>query len=154
MPGNWQPKEVTSRYDPHCLLQCRELFQRAKALNGTTFSEGRPILKAYKEVNELFLEPTCIPPRDRHDRQVWPGYWIYHNAMTRFPSTQNNETTSAGLQPKSLALPGGGHQHDHLDIVPRPASSGFLLIRLNPCLATQLQSVSLLTSAQFVDGVC
>ena len=34
------------------------LFQRAKALNGTTFSEGRPILKAYKEVNELFLEPA------------------------------------------------------------------------------------------------
>ena len=24
-------------------------------------------------------ERDCIPPRDRHDRQVWPGYWIYHN---------------------------------------------------------------------------
>ena len=24
-------------------------------------------------------ERDCIPPRDRQDRQVWPGYWIYHN---------------------------------------------------------------------------
>ena len=24
-------------------------------------------------------ERDCIPPRDRKDRQVWPGYWIYHN---------------------------------------------------------------------------
>jgi hypothetical protein len=24
-------------------------------------------------------ERDCIPPRDRNDRQVWPGYWIYHN---------------------------------------------------------------------------
>ena len=24
-------------------------------------------------------ERDQIPPRDRQDRQVWPGYWIYHN---------------------------------------------------------------------------
>jgi len=24
-------------------------------------------------------ERDHIPPRDRQDRQVWPGYWIYHN---------------------------------------------------------------------------
>ena len=24
-------------------------------------------------------ERDCIPPRDRQDRQLWPGYWIYHN---------------------------------------------------------------------------
>jgi hypothetical protein len=24
-------------------------------------------------------ERDCIPPRDREDRQVWPGYWVYHN---------------------------------------------------------------------------
>jgi hypothetical protein len=24
-------------------------------------------------------ERDQIPPRDRHDRQTWPGYWIYHN---------------------------------------------------------------------------
>jgi hypothetical protein len=24
-------------------------------------------------------ERDQIPPRERHDRQVWPGYWIYHN---------------------------------------------------------------------------
>jgi hypothetical protein len=24
-------------------------------------------------------ERDHIPPRDREDRQVWPGYWIYHN---------------------------------------------------------------------------
>ena len=24
-------------------------------------------------------ERDHIPPRERQDRQVWPGYWIYHN---------------------------------------------------------------------------
>jgi len=24
-------------------------------------------------------ERDRIPPRDRHDRQTWPGYWICHN---------------------------------------------------------------------------
>jgi hypothetical protein len=24
-------------------------------------------------------ERDHIPPRDRQDHQVWPGYWIYHN---------------------------------------------------------------------------
>ena len=24
-------------------------------------------------------ERDHIPPRDRQDRQVWPGYWVYHN---------------------------------------------------------------------------
>ena len=24
-------------------------------------------------------ERDHIPPRERHDRQTWPGYWIYHN---------------------------------------------------------------------------
>lgn len=37
------------------------LFQRAKAMNGDTFEEGRPILGAYKEVNELFMEPVYTP---------------------------------------------------------------------------------------------
>jgi endonuclease/exonuclease/phosphatase family metal-dependent hydrolase len=37
------------------------LFQRAKAMNGDTYAEGRPILSAYKEVNELFMEPTYTP---------------------------------------------------------------------------------------------
>lgn len=37
------------------------LFQRAKALNGETYAEGRPILAAYREVNELFMEPNYTP---------------------------------------------------------------------------------------------
>jgi hypothetical protein len=24
-------------------------------------------------------ERDCIPPRERHDRQTWPGYWIFYN---------------------------------------------------------------------------
>ena len=24
-------------------------------------------------------ERDHIPPRDRQDHQIWPGYWIYHN---------------------------------------------------------------------------
>jgi endonuclease/exonuclease/phosphatase family metal-dependent hydrolase len=34
------------------------LFQRAKAMNLDSFDEGKPILAAYKEVNELFMEPV------------------------------------------------------------------------------------------------
>jgi endonuclease/exonuclease/phosphatase family metal-dependent hydrolase len=37
------------------------LFQRAKAMNGDTFAEGRPILAAHREVNELFMEPDYTP---------------------------------------------------------------------------------------------
>lgn len=37
------------------------LLRRAKAMNGDTFAEGRPILAAHREVNELFMEPNYTP---------------------------------------------------------------------------------------------
>jgi hypothetical protein len=54
------------------------LFQRAKALNGTTFSEGRPILKAYKEVNELFSEPTYTTAIKQRIRDLLVELDIYY----------------------------------------------------------------------------
>ena len=39
-------------------------------------------LSAHETFDWEFLpqpERGYIPPRNRRDRQVWPGYWIYHN---------------------------------------------------------------------------
>jgi hypothetical protein len=56
----------------------------AKCRQALTAIELNNSLSSYarKTFNLGYLpqpERDCIPPRDRQDRQVWPGYWIYHN---------------------------------------------------------------------------
>jgi len=50
--------------------------------------------------------------------------------MTRSPSARSSGTTSAGSQPKSLARPGVGHQHDRLHGLPRPLHGAEGSVRL------------------------
>lgn len=63
------------------------LFERPKALNGATWAEGRPILQAYKEVNELFARDAYTEPTKRHIRDLLVALDIYavntHGAIRR-----------------------------------------------------------------------
>ena len=53
------------------------LFARAKALNGATWQEGRPILDAYNEVNNLFAEDTYTPAIKQRMRELLVQLDIY-----------------------------------------------------------------------------
>ncbi len=63
------------------------LFQRPKALNGATWAEGRPILAAYKEVNELFALDAYSATTKRRIRDLLVKLDIYsrnkHQAIRR-----------------------------------------------------------------------
>ena len=50
-------------------------------------------------------EGDCIPPRDRHDRQTWPGYWIYQNRDDSI-SLGTEERDSFGWLPAVKIIPG------------------------------------------------
>lgn len=54
------------------------LFQRAKALNGDTYAEGRPILAAYKEVNELFMESVYTNAIKERIKELFVKLDIYY----------------------------------------------------------------------------
>ena len=76
------------------------LFQRAKALNGTTFSEGRPILKAYKEVNELFLEPAYTTDIKRRLGELLVELDIYYINQQGAGQAKDYQDTQMGLAEK------------------------------------------------------
>jgi hypothetical protein len=66
-------------------------------------------------------ERDHIPPRERQDRQVWPGYWIYHNRddSISFGTEQRDYFWLAPSRNHSRR-PGVGHQHHRLYGLPRP----------------------------------
>jgi hypothetical protein len=55
--------------------KCRQALTDLKSIAPLLPMPAKPSIWEYLPQPER----DCIPPRDRHDRQVWPGYWIYHN---------------------------------------------------------------------------
>ena len=69
-------------------------------------------------------ERDRIPPRDRDDRQTWPGYCIYHN---------HDDSISFGTEEREYFLASGRnhpcrprirHQHHRLHGLPRAHRKG------------------------------
>jgi hypothetical protein len=55
-----------------------EVFLRLPAAS----AENKPTGRKRVQLSPLFFFSSVFfspPPRDRLDRQTWPGYWIYHN---------------------------------------------------------------------------
>jgi hypothetical protein len=64
----------------YALLRSRSAIGQAETY--TNRKSTLPAIYAHDSFN-LGLPPQperdCIPPRERHDRQTWPGYWIFYN---------------------------------------------------------------------------